>query len=316
MKEEYGGYIECEYYYGNEYHNKCYNLDSVRRSFAMIIRMREYRRVYLPYYLCSCIYELLDKIGVEFIFYNIDKQFMPIIQTDIKEDECLFLVNYYGQLNDNYIINMSKKYNIFLDDTQAFFHKPISNIDMANSCRKFFGVTDGSYLSTNLFIDIDQLKYESALDKIKCLVGRFEKSAAEFYQEFVKNEEIMRGLDVKRMSKLTQNILRGINYTDVICRRRMNYQYLETRLNNINELHLNSQNLFMYPLLIKNGDKIKRDLIENKIYVPTLWPGVIGLNGITEWEKHLIEDTVLLPIDQRYSEDDMAVIYAVLKRYL
>ena len=312
---EYGGYLECEYYHGDEYHSG-YMLDSMRSSFATVIRTREYRRIYLPYYLCSCIYELLDKMDVEFIFYNIDKQFRPIIKDGIKKDECLFLVNYYGQLDDNYINNVSKNYNVFLDDTQAFFHKPIINVDMANSCRKFFGVTDGSYLSTQLSIDINQLEYESSLDKIKCLVGRFEKNASEYYQEFVKNEQVMRGLHVKRMSKLTQNTLRSINYADVIHRRQMNCRYLETRLDNVNELHLNDQNLFMYPLLIKNGNKIKECLIENKIYVPTLWPGISGLNGISEWEKHLIEDTVLLPIDQRYSENDMAVIYTVLKKYL
>ena len=31
----------------------------------------------------------------------------------------------------------------------------------------------------------------------------------------------------------------------------------------------------MYPLLLKNGHRIKQVLIQQKIYVPTLWPNVL-----------------------------------------
>lgn len=44
------------------------------------------------------------------------------------------------------------KLPIILDNTQSFFQKPISGIDTIYSCRKYFGVPDGAYLSTNILL--------------------------------------------------------------------------------------------------------------------------------------------------------------------
>ena len=39
--------------------------------------------------------------------------------------------------------------NIIVDHTHAFFQKPLKGIDTLYSCRKFWGVSDGAYLSTD-----------------------------------------------------------------------------------------------------------------------------------------------------------------------
>ena len=40
----------------------------------------------------------------------------------------------------------------------------------------------------------------------------------------------------------------------------------------------------MYPLLQKNGHRIKQELIQQKIYVPTLWPNVLEETTPDTWE--------------------------------
>ena len=72
----------------------------------------------------------------------------------------------------------------------------------------------------------------------------------------------------------------------------------------------------MYPLLLKNGHRIKQELIQHKIYVPTLWPNVLEETVPDTWEHFLTDNLVLLPIDQRYSEVDMKYILKVLARIL
>lgn len=53
---------------------------------------------------------------------------------------------------------------------------------------------------------------------------------------------------------------------------------------------------------------MKRELISRKIYIPTLWPGVDGFSELNDFERRLIRDLVLLPIDQRYDTEDMRYI--------
>ena len=309
MFKEYGGYIEWEYYSGKEYHDG-YRFDSVRSAFLSCAKEKGYKHVLLPVYLCSCFCELFYDIGLEYSFYHIDKNFKPILsQKSYTEEECLFLVNYFGQLNEDYILEMSVKHNIFLDNTQDFFCKKIKGIDMANSCRKYLGVADGSYLYSTTILDMENYEYDSVIDKVKCLVGRFEKNASEYYKCFQKNEEIMRGKPIKRMSKLTQNILKSLDYNEIIQKRTSNFFVLDKMLSSYNELKIiNNGGLFMYPLLVKNGMEIKNKLISKKIYTPTLWPGISEMIESNLWEKHLTDDIIWLPIDQRYNTKDMESI--------
>ena len=315
--KEIGGYIELEYYYGKEFHNG-YKFDSVRSALSVIINERHYQHIYIPYYICSCISELLDAKEIQYSYYHIDKNFKPIMAREVdKESECILLVNYFGQLTDDFIVETARSNNIFLDNTQAFFNKPISGIDMANSCRKFLGVTGGGYLYTDLDINMELFSYDHSYDKLKCLVGRLEHNASDYYKYFIENEEKMRGYHCQRMSKFDENLLKSISYEKIISRRKNNFIYLSASLKEINTLEINNKaGLFMYPLLLDDdkGKKIKRYLIERQIYVPTLWPGISELNEINSFERDLVDNLILLPIDQRYGVEDMQYVLDVLDR--
>lgn len=311
--KEYGGYLEWERYSGEEYHNG-YRIDSVRSALIFVIRKRKYTHIWIPYYLCDCFQELFKILNISFSYYNIDSKFRPILPDTLPQTNCVLIVNYYGQLLEDDIKYLAQKYHIFLDNTQAFFEKPINGIDMANSCRKFFGVTGGGYLYTLLKIEGKDIPdYDTAYDKAQCLIGRYEENATKFYSSFVQNERIVRGAVCKRMSRFVQNILKSLDYERIIKRRTENYLFLDRALKKYNKLHLAiRKGPFMYPLLIENGGKIKKELIDNKIYIPTLWPGVEKFDELNEFERDLINNLVLLPIDQRYNEKDMQYISHVL----
>lgn len=314
--KEFGGYIELEHYNGSEYHSG-YKLDSVRSALSLIISLKQYQHVLIPYYICSCISELFDMIGIDYSYYHIDDNFHPILDEYASDEHtCLLLVNYFGQLESDYVKEIAKNYNIFLDNTQAFFLKKIDGIDMANSCRKFLGVTGGGYLYTDFAVDISLYPYDHSYNRLRCLVGRLEESASEYYKYFVENEEVIRGCPCKRMSKFDENILRSIDYEEIIKKRTNNYNYLDRNLQYLNKLTIkNHAGLFMYPLLLKNGLNIKKYLIAHKVYVPTLWPGVDSFTEINEFERNLVENLVLLPIDQRYGIEDMQYMLETLKDY-
>lgn len=315
--KEYGGYIEWEHYFGAEYHEG-YRFDSVRSALMALIDAKRYRHVYMPVFICSCFRELFDLTGLEYTFYNIDRNFKPIADfKSFSHDSLLLIVNYFGQLQINDINDLASKYNIFLDNTQAFFYQKLHGIDMANSCRKYLGVADGAYLYSSHTFNMDCYDFNNIIDKVGCLIGRYEESASNYYGDFVKNEETIRGNPIKRMSRFTQNILKSLDYNRIIELRKNNFLYLDECFSKVNEIQVvNYAGYFMYPLLIPKGRFVKKELIKRKIYVPTLWPGVDEIPICTEWEQHLEKDTIWLPIDQRYNQDDMKFIARNVKDLL
>ena len=115
------------------------------------------------------------------------------------------------------------------------------------------------------------------------------------------------------MSKLTHNILGAIDYEYVKRKREENFAFLAEMLGDKNPLGAKSNvGPYAYPFYIKNGIKVKRALAEKKIYVPTLWPNVLDMDGTLE--KDYAENILPLPVDQRYSREDMErIVYEVRK---
>jgi hypothetical protein len=176
--------------------------------------------------------------GYKFEYYKIDTEFIPIFNKTLAEDECLYVVNYYGQLTNEKIFSLKQQFvQIILDSTQAFFQKPLDGIDTIYSCRKFFGVPDGAYLSTNKRLS-EELEIDISRERMTHILGRYEGMASDYYSHFRNNDTSLKSEPLKHMSKLTHNILGAIDYDRVRRIRNENYAYLERELGKQNKLEL------------------------------------------------------------------------------
>ena len=141
------------------------------------------------------------------------------------------------------------------------------------------------------------------------LLGRFERSANEFYSEYSANNKFFMNEPIKKMSKITENIMKGIDYDSVINKRNQNFIYLSEKLNTINKLNIKfSVGPFAYPLYLENGSEIRKKLQEKKVYIPTLWPDVFALCKENMLEYQYAKNILPIPIDQRYGIEDMKYI--------
>ncbi len=309
-----GGYFELENRVESEYHQNLIRLNSGRNCIEYILRAREYKKIYIPYYSCLAVREPILKLGIEFEFYAINSSLEPNEIKFLNNDEALLIVNYFG-LKGEYIKSISKSVkNLIVDNSQAFFEKPIPNVDTFYSARKFFGVPDGAYLSTNCFFRKD-LSREISWNRSEFLLRRMENGAQDAYKRFQENEEYLCGQEMKIMSKLTTRLLTGINYKDVQTRRVQNFQYLHLKLAFINQLHIVEKDIdgpMTYPLLVENGE-IREELIKQKIFVATYWPNVLSDCKENSIEYNFASNILALPIDQRYGLLDMDRICSVLK---
>ncbi len=274
--KEIGGYLELDEFIDNEYYKDLIRLNTGRNALIYIIKAKKIKKLYIPYYLCNSISNVLVEYRIDFEYYNIDKKFNPLLNKTIDKDEYVYIVNYFGQLSNTRIQYFKEQYkNIIVDNTQAFFQKPIDGIDTIYSCRKFFGVPDGAYLSTDKFLE-EKLEFDVSKNRMKHILGRYEGRASDYYNYFQKNDKDLKNEPLKYMSMLTRNILKAIDYTKVRDIRRKNYFYLDEKLKKINTLKVLEPDVpFAYPLYLENGMEIKKELIEEKIYIPTLWANVL-----------------------------------------
>lgn len=303
---EIGGYIELDTYRLPMLHENAIKLNCGRNALAYLIESKNIKKVYIPKFNCDCITDLCKRMNIDFDTYSIDKSFRPIFNKELNAGECFYLINYYGQISNTEIEVYKGKYkNIIVDNAQAYFQMPVEGIDTLYTCRKFFGVSDGAILYTdkklNRKLDIDE-----SFNRMRFVLGRFERSASEFYIESSENNDLFDNESIKYMSKLTQNLLHGIDYGYVGKKRTTNFEYLDKIFKDKNQLQLCTPNgAFMYPLLVSNGAEIRKELQQKKIYIPVLWPNVLNECSGESIEYNFAKNILPLPCDQRYSEEEM-----------
>jgi hypothetical protein len=307
--KEIGGYFGLDQLVNNEYYKNLLSLNMGRNALLYLLKAKNIQKLYIPYYLCNSISNMLEKHEFDFVYYHIDADFNPVFNKKLCEGEYLYIVNYYGQLTNDKVICLKQKYGkIILDNTHAFFQKPIDGIDTIYSCRKFFGVPDGAYLSTDSVLD-EELEVDISKDRMIHILGRFEGTASDYYSNFQENDASFKFEPLKYMSKLTKNILGAIDYEKVKEIRDENYTYLESRLKKMNKLRLiTPEGPFAYPFYLENGVKVRKKLAEKKIYIPTLWPNVLEDTPESSLEYDYAANILPLSCDQRYCEDDMKYI--------
>ncbi len=311
--KEYGGYIELDKYSLPMLHEKAVLLNSGRNALVYLFESKKISKIALPYFLCDSVPNVCKREGVSYSFYHINKDFIPE-NINLQDDEWLYLVNYYGQLSEEYILSVKKKYDrVIVDNAQSYFSVPLKNIDTLYTCRKFFGVADGAVLYTDKKID-RELDVDESFERMHFLLGRFERTASEFYSEYADNNHMFADEPLKQMSKLTANLLHAVDYDAIKKRRNDNFKIYDDELSDINGLKLHlPDGAFAYPFLVENGFELRKYLQSLKIYIPLLWPFVRTAAGEESTEAKMASDILPLPCDQRYSDEDIKYIIHIIK---
>ncbi|MCD9618686.1 hypothetical protein [Chryseobacterium gleum] len=307
-----GGYFELELPNTvNNWDKDFIELNSARNCLEYILLARKSTKIYLAYYTCDVLLEPIKKLNINYEFYDIDFNLEPIFDySKIKDSEIFLYTNYFG-IKDKFINILCERLfdKIVIDNAQGFFSLPITGVDTFYSPRKFVGVADGGLLSSNKRINLDFEKDES-YDRMSHLLKRIDLSAEEAYLDFCTNDRSLENQPIKLMSNLTKKILSTLNFDDIKKRRKENFAFLNEKLkeNNLLKIDISEDSVPMvYPFRTKNKD-LKKQLINRKIYCATYWPNVFEWCSEETNSYILAEEIIALPIDQRYSINDMRKI--------
>lgn len=309
-----GGYFSLELNNRSEYHSEAIRLNTGRNALEYILRTKKYTKIYLPYYTCKVLLEPIIKLNLSYEFYFIDKNFEPIFDFyNIGKNETFLYTNYFG-LKDALVTKLASNFNnLIIDNAQAFYAKPLTETDTFYSPRKFFGVPDGAYLYTNELITTE-LNQDISYLRFDHLLRRIDVNAEDAYSCFVRNEQSLSNMPILKMSNLTQKILNSIAYQDIASRRRENYSYLYHVFKDLNEIDfkLNSYQVPMVYPLYTNDVTLKKRLSESRVYTAQYWSNVLEYLGQDSLEYKFTTNIIPLPIDQRYSSDDLHKIVKII----
>jgi hypothetical protein len=292
-----GGYFELEFRKGYEYHKDAIRLNSGRNALLLILKIKNFSKIYLPRYICQSLVNALH--GIDFEFYSINNQLESVFDFSImKENDAFLYVNYFG-LKDSFVSSIDV-HNLIVDNSQSFYSLPLPGIDTFYSPRKFFGVPDGAYLYSNIDC-YDFLPVSESHNNCEHLLLRLDSKVKEGYDSYSRYENTIQNKPISMMSNLTRRILDSIDYYGIAEIRRSNFKFLHSELSGNFKLE-KDQVPMIYPYYTQDKS-IKSRLLSSGIFTANYW---------SECNLDVSNNLIALPIDQRYNIEDMKKIVKII----
>lgn len=314
-----GGYQGLELpFYETNLERKMITTNSARSAIKLVLGAINARKVWLPAYTCDAVVEAAGELDVIIDFYNVDSNFEVDAALQLKEEEYILIVDYFG-FHSSLVKHNVRRFGytkVIVDCSQAYFSEPTSALATIYSPRKFFGLPDGGLLYTDdSRIQAPEQRDTSSESRMAHLISRISNSPEATYQQYIEAEQAISKLSVQRMSCLTERLLHAVDYKGAKTARAQNARYLHARLGEFNHLKLkidDSTAPLCYPFLPAVKTASRTELIKQKIFVPSYWPEVRNRveKGSFEWQ--LATNGLFLPCDQRYNETDMERLIGLL----
>lgn len=303
--------------------------DSGRSALLALLANIKYKKVLLPDYICESVRGCFREC--EIVYYRINEDFT--IDWDDLFTKCteaidiVYLHYFNGYIGENYrfqelnTIKVQKHFVIIEDTTHSLFtaSRTIGDYCIC-SLRKWFPIPDGGVLySINelCFREYScnhwaEKKMKAMVEKGSYLEGNDVRKES-FLKVFAETESM---LDAQTepycISDIAVDILKHIDMNSVIKIRRRNSGILYKRLPDKNvALGGIGQVPLFFTVSVDHRDDLRKYLTDNKVYCPVHWPLYKELEQIEGAVlKHKRE--LSIPIDQRYSAEDMEYIADVI----
>lgn len=315
-----GGYFEWEFpaNNGSFLHSNGVLLNSGRHSLEYILMsLGAIKRLWIPYYTCDVVLQPIERLGIPYSFYRINKDFTLAEEIALSEGEYIIYTNYFGVM-DAYCKKMAKRYgnHLILDCAQALFTPRLEGINTFYSPRKFVGIPDGGIAYANTPTSLE-LPKDHSYDKCAHLLKRHDLTPVDGYNDFKESSHKIALSPLSSMSTLTQKMLLSLDYGAIKERRLTNFTLLHAHLAASNELQISSLDSFSCPMVYlyyTKDSELRKRLISNQVFVATYWPNVFEWTREGEIEYKLSKNIIPIPIDQRYDDRDMMRIVEIINQ--
>lgn len=280
---------------------------SGRACLAKLLREMQPARLHLPGFLCDSVYQPALELGIPTVPYAVDTTLLPA-ELDVPARDMVLFVDYFG-LRTREVHARASAYGerAIVDRSQAWFSPVPEGCWSFDSARKFFGVPDGGRLhGPRALPPSDQRNTRYVLDHL--VLGAL-GHAGEGLEAYRRNNALMH-TGPERISLVGDRLLEQVDMEAVRTARTLNFQALHALLGNRNRLPVDPEQIdapLYYPLLLDRPVDLAA-VHAAGIFAPRLWPDVLKREGSVRSDIHLVDHLIPLPIDQRYTSDDMELL--------
>ncbi len=293
-------------------------LGSGRQALEYILRgMGTVKRLYVPYYTCPTVYEPMTGLNVEPVFYHVNERLEPEETPRLGEGEFFLYTNYFG-IKERCADALAALYGgrLIVDNALALYSPRREVSSALYSPRKWCGVPDGGVaVSAGRAMPVvgAEESAERAVFLLECAANGVEAAA----EACERNEARLHGAPMRAMSRLSQFLLKGIDFKELARRRRENFFFLHERLGHLNRLNIDMASIavpYCYPFWT-SFPALRDALIDRRILFPVLWHEVLEVAPADGVETKLAMGLLPLPIDQRWGREDMERIARTVEKW-
>lgn len=283
-------------------------LNAGRACLRLIIDRLRPRRMHVPFLICDSVLLPLREAGVEVVFHGMDDAMRALFPREMAPDELLLVVDHHGVRADT-VADAVRRHGprAVIDLTHALY-APVQKGQWAfASVRKWFGVPDGGLLHAPVGVDLPEER--NTVYSLDHLVLRDRAPGAEALAAYAMNNGLMRTVPL-RASMVTEALLLHTDREAARKARVANFNALHALLGGDNRLPVDPDGVtgaIGYPFL-PPAPVPHRALHARGLFVPCYWPDVLQRadpEGRFATDRRLAQEVLPLPIDQRYTPDDM-----------
>lgn len=285
-------------------------VNSGRHALEYILRrLGDVHCVHVPLYTCRTVLEPMERLHISVASYRIDERLELEELPDLREGECLLYTNYFG-IKEKYVDMLASRYGgrLIVDNALALYSAARPGVSCLYSPRKFSGLPDGGIAVMDAGTPLPEPEErDESMPEAAFLLEYLEHGPEGACAACERSERRLRNAPLRRMSRLTERLMRGIDYEQARLRRMDNFLFLHERLGSLNRLSVETDSLsapFCYPFWTAFPE-LRNVLIDERILVPLLWPEVLEQAPADSLERKLARHLLPLPVDQRCGPQDM-----------
>lgn len=270
------------------------------------------KTMFMPNYICQTVLDVLNDLKVSTVFYQIENDFSFVIdQNMLKNVDAVYLIRYFGAETESlkaFLRTVDKPF--ILDDVFSLERPQFHNQNhwlYFNSLRKITEIADFSQIISNkplypiqpeFFSNFAEKKYEA-----KNLKGNFlstgigdEETYLKLFSSAEDTLNLANGIYLPSGRSLyLANRLFSRRQAET-AKRQLNLNRAKTVLPRSSYVDLCAPFPSFLPIIVKNRNFVRRELMKSSIYLPAHWP------KSAHAENSLCDCTLSLPLDPRYDE--------------
>ena len=316
-----------------------YYFDSGRSALRYLVKqLKQYNKVLLPEFMCESVNNCFDESQTQ--FYKLRDDFSidlnDLRRFNIDSHTIIFLMHYFGTLQQHDLLSEIRSLVdhsgavIIEDTTHSIFTQTQTIGDyMICSLRKWLPISGGGVLyfgqnrceikEPDCQKGVENNRSYGMILKDMFLFTEFDCNL-EYRRIFEESEKRLdEQISIYKISDFSKFLASCVSVEQLKNKRKKNFKQLA---NNLRKLDVSPaikygqyDTPFVYPLRVRDRNKLRSFLISNKIYCAVHWPFDNHKPEQRPFAKRNAYELISLPIDQRYDEVHIEYLIDTVRQY-